>query len=250
MSIVENIKSLCDAKGTSIPRVEKELGFGRGSIYNWEKSSPSIDKIEKIAKHFNVSINRILYGFDADKFSNLTNIAKGNRTITEFVSETGVDHNELIRICLGYTYGRPALETVKRIAAQNQNSILFTEDDFLEAAGYLSERQISVARKRAFEELAEYYRDHGFYATLHTEFFNEVHISRERGSWTDVLPLKKFLENGYDLLDKYESELGVGEIQTIAAHHDGDDWTLEELEDIEEFKELVKLRRQLKKNKE
>lgn len=52
------------------------------------------------------------------------------------------------------------------------------------------------------------------------------------------------------MLDKYESELGVGEIQTIAAHHDGDDWTLEELEDIEEFKELVKLRRQLKKNKE
>ncbi|OMF04258.1 hypothetical protein BK129_18780 [Paenibacillus amylolyticus] len=38
--------------------------------------------------------------------------------------------------------------------------------------------------------------------------------------------------------------------QTIAAHHDGEDWTEEELEDIEEFKELLKLRRQLRKNKE
>jgi len=30
---------------------------------------------------------------------------------------------------------------------------------------------------------------------------------------------------------------------TIAAHHDGDDWTEEELEDIEKFKEFVRERR-------
>lgn len=39
-------------------------------------------------------------------------------------------------------------------------------------------------------------------------------------------------------------------IETMAAHHDGEDWTEEELKDIEEFKELLKLKRQLKKNKE
>lgn len=33
------------------------------------------------------------------------------------------------------------------------------------------------------------------------------------------------------------------EIQTIAAHHDGDDWTEEELSDIEKFKEYVRTRR-------
>lgn len=36
-------------------------------------------------------------------------------------------------------------------------------------------------------------------------------------------------------------------IETIAAHHDGDDWTEEELEDIEKFKEYVKMRREHKK---
>lgn len=36
--------------------------------------------------------------------------------------------------------------------------------------------------------------------------------------------------------------------QTIAAHHDGEDWTEEELEDIENFKEFVKMRREQKKN--
>lgn len=39
-------------------------------------------------------------------------------------------------------------------------------------------------------------------------------------------------------------------IETIAAHHEGEIWTEEELQDIEEFKEMLKLRRQLRKNKE
>ncbi|WP_025685317.1 helix-turn-helix transcriptional regulator [Paenibacillus maysiensis] len=60
MSIVENIKSACVTKGISIPKLEKELGFGRGSIYNWEKSSPSIDKIEKVANYFRLSIDELV----------------------------------------------------------------------------------------------------------------------------------------------------------------------------------------------
>jgi len=37
-------------------------------------------------------------------------------------------------------------------------------------------------------------------------------------------------------------------IETIAAHHDGEDWTEEELEKIGAFKEFVKMRRQQKKD--
>lgn len=33
-------------------------------------------------------------------------------------------------------------------------------------------------------------------------------------------------------------------IETIAAHHDGDKWTTEELDEIEQFKEFVKAKRQ------
>lgn len=32
-------------------------------------------------------------------------------------------------------------------------------------------------------------------------------------------------------------------IETIAAHHDGDEWTDEELEEIERFKEFVRMKR-------
>lgn len=35
----------------------------------------------------------------------------------------------------------------------------------------------------------------------------------------------------------------LDEMETIAAHHDGEDWTEEELEEIERFKEFVKLKR-------
>lgn len=35
-------------------------------------------------------------------------------------------------------------------------------------------------------------------------------------------------------------------IETIAAHHDGEEWTEEELEEIERFKEFVKMKRQKK----
>lgn len=59
--------------------------------------------------------------------------------------------------------------------------------------------------------------------------------------------IANFLEVTLDDLvygDKHDTT-----IETIAAHHDGEEWTEEELEDIEEFKEILKLKRQLK-NKE
>lgn len=36
---------------------------------------------------------------------------------------------------------------------------------------------------------------------------------------------------------------GLYDIDTIAAHHDGEDWTEEELREIERFKEFVRLKR-------
>ncbi|MGG0891655.1 helix-turn-helix transcriptional regulator [Cytobacillus horneckiae] len=246
MNLVENIKSLCDIIGMSIPKLEKELGFGRGSIYNWEKSSPSIDKIEKVASYFNVSINRILYGYDADKFSNLTNVARGDRTMTQFSEITGIDHNELIKICLGFKYDRPSLDTVKKIASNNQHALLFGEDAFLEAAGYASKQRLDSARKRLYEELVERYRDNGLYVVYDEDALDEIQISGATWSSTDDYTLEEFLEKGFDLLDRYIAEDFGDEPETIAAHHDGEEWTGEELEEIERFKEFVKLKRQKK----
>jgi Helix-turn-helix. len=60
MRLLENIQFLCKERDISIPRLEKELGLGNGAIYKWEKSSPSIDKLQKVAEYFNVSIDYLL----------------------------------------------------------------------------------------------------------------------------------------------------------------------------------------------
>lgn len=55
--IVDTIKGLCKERGMSIPKLEKEIGLSNGSVYNWNKSYPSIDKLIKVAEYFDVSLD-------------------------------------------------------------------------------------------------------------------------------------------------------------------------------------------------
>lgn len=59
--LYQRIKGLCERQGISISKLESELGFGSSSIKKWERvSSPSIDKIVKVASYFNVSVDYLL----------------------------------------------------------------------------------------------------------------------------------------------------------------------------------------------
>ncbi|WP_405154746.1 helix-turn-helix domain-containing protein [Paenibacillus sp. FSL K6-0108] len=192
MNIVDNIRELCKESSTSIPKLEKELGFGNGAIYNWNKNSPSIDKLQKVADLFNVSVERVLYGFELSRFEQMLRIIVGNKPIEEVSKLSGVDPETLDNYLVGICTVKPELEFVERLAVFNPYEVLVRREDFMEAAGYRT---------------------------------------------SDSKPLS-------------DNTPISSEIETIAAHHDGEDWTEEELQDIEEFKELVKLRRQLRKNKE
>lgn len=55
--MIEIIKELCKDQGVSVASLERELGFGRGSVYRWDSISPSVDKVEKVANYLNVSID-------------------------------------------------------------------------------------------------------------------------------------------------------------------------------------------------
>lgn len=56
--LYQRIKELCNRNGISISKLEADLGFGNSSIKKWNSgTSPSIDKISKIANYFNVSID-------------------------------------------------------------------------------------------------------------------------------------------------------------------------------------------------
>ena len=65
MGIVDRIKVLCAMKKMSISDLEEQLEFSKGSIYKWDKSSPSFEKVIKVANYFNVTLD-YMAGMDGD----------------------------------------------------------------------------------------------------------------------------------------------------------------------------------------
>lgn len=58
--MIEEIKKLCKKNNTTIKALERSLDLSNGSIRNWDTKPPSYDKVEKVAKYFNVSIEYII----------------------------------------------------------------------------------------------------------------------------------------------------------------------------------------------
>lgn len=58
--ILENICKLCQARGISIARLEKVLGLGNATIRNWGTSSPSVEKLKKVADFFGTTVDALL----------------------------------------------------------------------------------------------------------------------------------------------------------------------------------------------
>ena len=44
----------------SVAKLESELGFGNCTIVKWEHSSPSVDRLKKVADYFGVTVDRLL----------------------------------------------------------------------------------------------------------------------------------------------------------------------------------------------
>jgi transcriptional regulator with XRE-family HTH domain len=82
MSMVASIKLLCKQHGISIPKLEKELGFAHGSIYKWDTNDPGVDKVQKVAQRFGVTVDFLLCGQERiEPFvpETIIKIAKKNR---------------------------------------------------------------------------------------------------------------------------------------------------------------------------
>lgn len=59
--LYHRIKELCSQKGITISKLESDLEFSNGSIKKWENaSSPSVEKILKIAIYFDVTVDYLL----------------------------------------------------------------------------------------------------------------------------------------------------------------------------------------------
>lgn len=60
MGILDKIKVLANEQALTLAELERKLDFSNGSLRKWDTSTPSSDKIEKVADYFNVSTDYLL----------------------------------------------------------------------------------------------------------------------------------------------------------------------------------------------
>ncbi|MBQ6787512.1 MAG: helix-turn-helix transcriptional regulator [Lachnospiraceae bacterium] len=70
MTLKDRIKALANERGISLPALEAELGFGNSTIVKWDKSTPNAEKLNAVAKFFNVSMDYLLNGTELTEKDN------------------------------------------------------------------------------------------------------------------------------------------------------------------------------------
>ena len=63
----ERLKYLMKENNVTFAQLERTLGLSNGSMARWEKSSPSVEKVQKVADYFNVSVDYLLGRTDDPK---------------------------------------------------------------------------------------------------------------------------------------------------------------------------------------
>lgn len=58
--IYANILRLCQSRGVSISKMERELGIGNATVRNWNVSSPTVNKLKLVADYFGVTMDDLL----------------------------------------------------------------------------------------------------------------------------------------------------------------------------------------------
>ena len=58
--MVNRIQSLCKERNITLNRLEIEIGLSKSSISKWDTNAPSIDKVEKVATYFGVSLDYLI----------------------------------------------------------------------------------------------------------------------------------------------------------------------------------------------
>lgn len=58
--LFNKIKQLCEEKGISIYRLEKEVGLSKGAISKWGESEPAASKLYAVAKLLGTTVEKLL----------------------------------------------------------------------------------------------------------------------------------------------------------------------------------------------
>ena len=66
MTVFDRVKNLCELKGISISQLEEKIEISNGAAYKWKTSSPSQKMFQKLSSFFDVSIDYLMTGKDAE----------------------------------------------------------------------------------------------------------------------------------------------------------------------------------------
>lgn len=58
--LFEKISALCEERGISISKLEKDAGLGNATVRGWKKSIPSADNLKKVATIFGCTVDELL----------------------------------------------------------------------------------------------------------------------------------------------------------------------------------------------
>ena len=58
--IVNNIKALCKREGVTVKALEEICALGNGTIRRWNKHAPTVDKVQRVASFFGVTIDELI----------------------------------------------------------------------------------------------------------------------------------------------------------------------------------------------
>lgn len=67
MNTLNRIKSLCDGKGITIAELERQANVGTGTIRRWNTTLPSGDKLQRVARCLNVTIDYLINGGETEE---------------------------------------------------------------------------------------------------------------------------------------------------------------------------------------
>lgn len=68
MTIKDRVKKLCEEKGVSVSKMERECGFANGYVSKLDKSTPNVSKLQIIADYFGVSLDFLTTGQEQEGY--------------------------------------------------------------------------------------------------------------------------------------------------------------------------------------
>ena len=60
MKLVDKVKEACARRGVTVTEVEKAAGLPDNAIYKWDKHSPSIDRVKRVADVLQVTVDQLI----------------------------------------------------------------------------------------------------------------------------------------------------------------------------------------------